>query len=194
MGDTAILPPLCATPPLGAGRFYEVVNGQVVEPPEMGVLETWIATLMTEQIAFYFASHGRAGRQASETLFLLDPATGLQRRPDLAFISYDRWPRDRPVPEAAAWGVVPDLAIEFVSPHDLAVDLIEKVEDYFRAGVRQVWVVYPRHALALLHVSATRAELIRSDGAIDGGEILPGFRLRLGDLLAGGQGASPATA
>jgi Uma2 family endonuclease len=183
MSEPATLSHVIDTPPPGAGKFYEVVNGRVVEPPEMGALETWIATVLAGQLAVHFAGHGQPGRVAVETLFLLDPATGLQRRPDLAFVSFERWPRDRPVPGTAAWDVVPDLAVEVVSPNDAATELLEKLLEYFRAGVRQVWLIYPRNGCAVIHVSALQASLLRADDTIEGGDLLPGFRLRLGDLL-----------
>jgi Uma2 family endonuclease len=80
-------------------------------------------------------------------LFRIDPARGLERRPDLAFISHERWPLERRAPMAAAWEVVPDLAVEVVSPTNTANDVQDKVRDYCRAGVRLLWVVYPLHGL-----------------------------------------------
>lgn len=189
MSEAATLPKYVETPPPGAGDLYEVVNGQVVEPREMGALETWLSTALTGQIYYYFARRGEIGTLSGETLFLLDPEAGLQRRPDLAFISYDRWPRDRPAPPRAAWNVIPDLTIEIVSPNDLAVEVVAKVNEYFRAGVRQVWVIYPRQRTALVHVSPRLAHVLGEDDHIDGGDVLPGFRLRLGDLLGGTAGA-----
>ena len=38
---------------------------------------------------------------------------------------------------------VPDLAVEVVSRHDVALELIEKIHEYFAAGVRLAWVVFP---------------------------------------------------
>ena len=64
-----------------------------------------------------------------------------------AFDSFDRWPIDRPMsPTDEAWDVVPDLAVEVTSPIDLAEDLLHMVAEYFKAGVRMVWVVYPDRA------------------------------------------------
>ena len=82
------------------------------------------------------------GRLASEMLFRLAPSpTSSAGR---------TWPSSPtsagpgpPVPKTAAWHVVPDLAVEVISPNDLAVEVLRKLDDYFRAGVRQVWVVYP---------------------------------------------------
>ena len=43
----------------------------------------------------------------------------------------NRWPLDRPLPKAASFDLTPDLAVEVVSPSDLAVDVQEKIDEYF---------------------------------------------------------------
>jgi Uma2 family endonuclease len=170
--------------PPGASEFYEIVDGKVVEPAEMGVYETLFATILAEAVSAHFVSAGRPGRIVVEGLFRLRTDSRLQRRPDLAYVSYERWPRDRPVPRAAAWGVVPDLAVEVVSPSDLAVDLLEKLDDYFRAGVRLVWVVYPRHARFFVYEGPKRVTVLDATDTLDGGDVLHGFRLPLAGLFS----------
>jgi Uma2 family endonuclease len=183
MRETATLPLNIDAPPAGAGDFYEVINGQVVEPPPMSAYETWIANDLNKAILFHFANVGEVGRTSIELLFRIREEPNLQRRPDLAFVSYDRWPRDRPVPRTTAWRVVPDLAVEVVSPNDLAVEVVDKLDDYFRAGVRRVWVLYPTQRYAHLYESPTRITILDITGELDGGDILPGFRLKLADLF-----------
>jgi Uma2 family endonuclease len=61
----------------------------------------------------------------------------MARKPDVAFVR-----RERLAPERLAVGfipVVPDLAVEVVSPNDLASMLDRKLGEYRRAGVRLVW-------------------------------------------------------
>jgi Uma2 family endonuclease len=169
--------------PAGAGKFYEVIDGRVVEPPEMGAYECVFANAMAEALILHFARAGRIGRVVVETIFRIDGASRLQRRPDVAFISYDRWPRDRRVPRTAAWAVVPDLAIEVISPGDLCFDVLEKLDHYFGAGVRQVWVIYPRHGRVFVHDGPKRVTVLDATDTLDGGDILPGFRLRLGEIF-----------
>jgi Uma2 family endonuclease len=118
-----------------------------------------------------------------EMLFRIDAAANLQRRPDVAFVSYERWPRSRRVPEDAAWDVVPELAIEVVSPTNLAEDLLAKVGEYLRVGVRQVWVIYPAAAQVHVHESPTHIRVLGRGDELDGGPLLPGFRLPLAELF-----------
>jgi Uma2 family endonuclease len=107
----------------------------------------------------------------------------LQRRPDLAFVSFDRWPRDREVLSTEAWDVIPNLAVEIVSPTNGANEVVEKIEDYFNAGVERVWVVYPSVQKLYDYRSANSVEILTRTQAIEGGKVLPGFRLSLADVF-----------
>ncbi len=171
-------------PPLEPDGHYEVVAGRVQEKPPMGAFEGDVASLLTV-ILGGFVKAQRLGRVVSEMLFRLDPATGLSRRPDLAFLSYERWPAGRRALREAAWEVVPDVAIEVISPTNLANDTQDKIHDYFRAGVRAVWVIYPRNELIHVYDSPTSIRVLRAESGddLDGGAVVPGFKLALNTLF-----------
>jgi Uma2 family endonuclease len=116
-------------------------------------------------------------------LFLLDAANDLKRRPDLAFVSHDRWARNRPVPRTTAWEVTPDLAIEIISPTNLAREVVVKVDEYFRCGVRSVWVVYPVEELVYVYESPTSVKILTRSDRLELPAILPGFQLPLDSLF-----------
>ncbi len=159
-----------------------MVDGQIVEVPSMGVYAGWIASILNQTLGTFVRTQG-LGRLVVEVLFRVAPAPKIRRRPDLAFVSYERWPRGKRVPEDAAWDVVPELAIEVVSPTNLAEDLLVKVDEYFQAGISQVWVVYPAAAQVHVHESTTYIRVLRRGDELDGGPLLPGFRLSLAELF-----------
>ncbi len=163
---------------------YEVVGGQVVEKPPMNAYETDVACALFEIMAPFTRSR-RLGRVFAEMLFRIDPETGLDRRPDLAFVSQARWPLGRCAPTTPAWEVVPDLAIEVISPTNRANEVLEKVRDYFRTGVRMVWVVYPLFGeVQVFHAATTmRALRLETGDVLDGGDVVPGFSIALGEFL-----------
>ncbi len=162
--------------------LYEVVGGQIVEKPAMSVLASVVATVLVRWMAAY-VDEQQLGRVASETLFLLDPELGLKRRPDLAFVSAERWPLDRVIQEAEAWDIVPDLAVEVISPTNGAAQMAAKIDEYFRAGVRQVWVVYPGTRKIYLYDTPTSARILQEGDDLDGGSVLAGFRLTVNKLF-----------
>ncbi len=173
--------------------LYEVIDGQYVELPSMGVRESHIANRLARKLGNHAESE-ELGHVETEVLFKLFPNRDRKRRPDLAFVSFERWPKDRPIPDMAAWEVVPDLTVEVVSPTDLAMDLMDRVEDFLQAGVKWVWVVY--RTLGVVHVydSQTSITIKRVGDDLDGADVLPGFRISLADLLkVAGEGPTTTT-
>jgi Uma2 family endonuclease len=162
--------------------LYEVVDGEVREVPHMGAFEAELAMLLGRMLDVFAREHG-LGRAAVEMLFRIDPGRKLQRRPDVAFVSAARWPIDRRAPRAAAWDVVPDLAVEVISPTNQTGDDAVKLEDYFRAGVRAVWIVHPAVEKVYAYDSPTAVRILARGDTLDGGALLPGFRLAVADLF-----------
>lgn len=179
MGELVVLRPITPDEPaLPEDRLYEVVDGRVVEAMPMGAFETHCAGLLFLAIADHLRRH-RIGRVEMEMLFRLSVERKLERRPDLAFVSYERWPAGRPIPRVAAWPVVPDLAVEVVSPSNSADHVMEKLVEYFAAGVRAAWVIYPIHGIIQVYDAVDRVSIMTPGGTLDGGIVLPGFRLPL---------------
>src|SRR5689334_14612746 len=117
-------PPLAPLPPPPKEEAsYEIIDGQWVELPPMSVLAKVVANVLAGFING-FARAGGHGRAVVEVLFRLPLPRDRNRLPDVGYVSYDRWPRGRPIPERDnAWNVVPDLVSEVVSPTDPAEDL-----------------------------------------------------------------------
>jgi len=169
--------------------LYEVVDGVRVELPEMSIQSNLIKSDLHGVIWSHVRQH-KLGKAVVETLFVLDPETNLQRRPDIAFVSKERWPLDREVPWEGDWEVVPDLCIEISSPSDLYHTIMEKVMEYLRYGVRQVWVLWPPGGGAQVFTRAG-GSLLRRDQELDGSDILPGFKVGLSEILPAAVPARP---
>ncbi len=161
--------------------LYEVVDGQLTEKAG-GARESEIASLV-HGFLFMFLRQHKLGRALSEAVFRIDAARDLQRRPDVAFVSKSRWGLDRPVPDSAAWDVVPDLAVEVVSPTNAAVLVQAKIHEYFAAGVSMVWVIYPKQKSIYVYSSTTQIQVLEPGDELDGGDLIPGFRLPLAALF-----------
>jgi Uma2 family endonuclease len=58
-----------------------------------------------------------------------------------------------------------------------------KLDEYFQAGVRLVWYIDPRTRTAQVYTSRNQRVDIDKMGVLEGGDVLPGFRLRLGELF-----------
>jgi Uma2 family endonuclease len=163
--------------------LYEVIDGLRVELP-MSTENELLSNELHLELGIYARSK-RNGWALHETLFEL-PLEGRQRRrrPDIAFLSFDRWAADRQPPTGVnALPVAPDVAVEFISPSEFGFEILDKLFEYFEAGVRQVWLVYPRHRLVQVYDSIEQTKGFREPHELDGGEVLPGFRIKVSTLF-----------
>ena len=161
-------------------ELYEVVNGERVVKP-MGTYENVLAGDLHGHLRDY-ARASRNGRAAIEVLFDL-PDMANDRRPDVSFVSFDRWPEARGIPQTNAWAVAPDLAVEVVSTNDDFRDVLGRVSEYFRAGVRLVWLVVPDEELVYSYTARTAVRIFARGDDLTGDPVVPGFRLAVNDLF-----------
>jgi Uma2 family endonuclease len=165
---------------------YEVVNGQVVEIAPMSVFASEIANRLRDHLSIY-AVRTNTGRTRMDMLFRLPlPEDETRNRePDLAFIKFDRWAQDRPLPyRGNPIDVVPNVTLEVVSPTDYAEDVLAKAYEYLRAGVELVWVIFPRQRhLFAFTATNTAPQLFTESDALDGGTVLPGFSVPMASLF-----------
>jgi Uma2 family endonuclease len=103
------------------------------------------------------------------------------RIPDISFISSTDIPADWP--PLGYVEVVPSLIIEVVSPGNSAAEIRRRIRDYIGAGVSMVWVIWPDDHSVSVHAETLNSIELQSDDVLDGGEVLPGFSVRVADLF-----------
>lgn len=162
--------------------LFEMVHGQRVEKSPMGAYAVTIASILNQILGTFVHQRGM-GRVVTEMLFILNATRNLRRRPDVAFVSVERWALDRPIPDEEDWDVIPNLAVEVVSKTNTAYEVRQKLGEYFQAGVQQVWVIYPRWQELHLYSALTQNRILTREDDLDGGSVIPGFRLPLATLF-----------
>jgi Uma2 family endonuclease len=74
-----------------------------------------------------------------------------------------------------------------ISPGDFGSEIDEKVEEYRRAGVKLIWVVYPETKKAYVHRPAGAAagpiSVLSESETISGEDVLSGFSCRVGEFF-----------
>jgi Uma2 family endonuclease len=164
-------------------RLCELVDGTLVEKA-MGFEEARLALRLGWLIAAHVDHNDLGVCVGADGMMHIGP--GLVRIPDLSFIAWSRLPNhespQEPIPDLA-----PDLAVEVLSEGNTKGEMARKVREYFEAGVTLVWLIDPRKRTARVFSTVERSTLIRADQTLDGGDVLPGFVLRLSDLLDGGR-------
>lgn len=183
--DRAIRTAIPASPMETDEALYEFVNGQRVEMPPTSIRAATVAGRLYGTLNSFATPH-RLGEAFIEMLIEVPvPADeDRNRRPDVCFVSAARLRLASPEnPDANAWRIVPDLAIEVASPTDRAELQREKILEYLRLGVRCVWVVYPRLGLVDVYDASGAARTFGPEGTLPGDPVLPGLEIRLDELF-----------
>jgi Uma2 family endonuclease len=182
MTSIEVLEPETALPVAEDDPLYEIVDDQRVELLPMAANAVQIAFNLAFEIKAFAKSHD-LGQASTEMLFRLRSKPKLHRRPDAAYVSFERWPKGQRIPKDNAWDVIPDLVVEVVSPNDYAVEILVKIREYFEAGVRRVWLIYIDEALVYEYDSPRSIRVLGREDVLEGGSVIPDFRLPLSELL-----------
>ena len=158
----------------------ELVRGHVVREPPAGFEHGGIAGQITVCLGTFVRQHALGRVLTGEPGFVLfdDPPT--VRAPDVAFVARDRLLDD---PRGFA-RLAPDLAVEIVSPSNTLTEIQDKVFDYLDAGTQLVWVVEPRGRTITVYRSRDDIRILTLTQEIEGGGVLPGFRIEVSEFFS----------
>lgn len=159
-------------------KQIEIVNGNL-EIKAMGSAKSGgVASRIGSEI-WFFAKVNKLGRvYGADTAFTIGEN---ERMPDVAFVAQNRIPKTGE-PEKK-WDIAPDLAIEVISPNDIYFKVLEKLENYFAAGVKQVWLVEPQFEKIKVYNSPGENVTFSKNDELICEQVLPDFRLKLTDIF-----------
>jgi Uma2 family endonuclease len=154
--------------------WYELVEGElVVVSPGMflhnRVRDRLLYLLMT------FLEGSKLGTVVSEQPFHLFGTT--VRFPDVAFVRSGRELPLNNFPKGA-----PDLAVEVISPTNTLREMDRKVSDYFAAGCKRVWLIYPEEREVYIRGISGVTRRAAHD-SLEDAELLPGFSVKVSVLF-----------
>jgi Uma2 family endonuclease len=99
--------------------------------------------------------------------------------PDVAVVSKARQPQ----PSHEAYNPnPPDLAVEVWSPGNKEDEMAIKIANYLAAGTR-VWLFRPLERQVVVFLPGQPAKRLGIDGVLEGGDLLPGFSLKVSDIF-----------
>jgi Uma2 family endonuclease len=162
-------------------RLYELVEGTLVEKV-MGFQESAVALWLGHQLQNYLDEHDLgflAGADGPVRLL-----KRLVRMPDVSYVAWERVPVRGVIPSDPIADLAPDLAVEVLSEGNTPEEMQIKLKEYFLAGVRLVWFVDIPTRTAQVFTAPDQSVNLTEGQAIDGGAVLPGFRLPLARLFA----------
>jgi Uma2 family endonuclease len=106
---------------------------------------------------------------------------GNVRSPDASIRRRERLPEG--VSPDTFVGDAPDLAVEVVSPSERDTELLQKMAEYFESGAREVWLLFPDRQQVYRYAAPLEMQILNAEDTLTGGELLPDFRVRVGELF-----------
>jgi Uma2 family endonuclease len=167
--------------PTGMGERYELVSGDLKIMSPAGSRHGRIAMRIGSRLEQIVQQHRLGATFGADTGFILSRNPDTVRAPDAAFVAAGRVPASG-LPEGFFAGA-PDLAVEVISPSEAAAEVQSKVSEYFGAGSRLVWIIYPNTRQVVVFRSARESMILGADDTLDGGDLLPSFACRVSDLF-----------
>lgn len=165
------------------GHRYELVRGELIHVSPSAVWPGIVGGRVFGLLWNFLQARAQLGVCGiSETGFRLARNPDTVRAPDVWFVQTEHIPPDG-IPEDGFWPGPPDLAVEVLSPSDRFVEVMRKVQEYLAAGARLVWVIDPKGRSAAVFAPERPPLLLGEDDVLDGGGLLPGFSLHLGNVL-----------
>jgi Uma2 family endonuclease len=170
-------------------RAYELVDGHLVER-QMSILSNWVAGRLLRHVDVFVEENDLGWVWPAGQGYVCFPDSPRKVRfPDVSFVSKNRLP-DGLTSEGYIY-IPPDLAVEVISPNDLAYEIDDKILEYLDAGVVSVWEINPEARTVCIHRRDGSISRLREDGELSGEDVLPGFRCRLAMIFPEKSAAKP---
>jgi Uma2 family endonuclease len=163
------------------GKLRELVDGQIVEWD----MPNWEHSVLEAELGRIIGNFVRAHRLGTvgsgEAMVRILGSAHDARGSDIEFCSRGRrkWAEEARLPAALT---PPDLVVEIISPSDRGDRVLDKIRDWLRAGVRLLWYIDPENGNTAVYQD-DRITYVTAEETLDGGDVLPGFHVRLADVL-----------
>ncbi len=165
--------------PFEEDKRYELDEGELIVMTRPAYRHNEILGNLFFELKTYFRGN-RIGRALiSENLYALSPMT--RRSPDVSVILGNRREELR---DAKVIPIIPEIVAEVLSPSETPRMIERKINQYFEARVKEVWMIHPKSLRAEIWASPDRVDRALSGTDSITSPLLPGFALPLAELFA----------
>ncbi len=162
-------------------KSYELVDGHLVER-DVSVLSSWVGGRTYRVVDSFVEEHQLGCVWSADLGYVCFPnAPGKVRKPDVSFVRKERLPEG--LTSEGYLYIPPDLAVEVISPNDLAYQVDHKVGEYLSAGVPLIWVINPEERTVRIHRRDRSISWLEEQDELSGEDVIPGFRCRVSTIF-----------
>jgi Uma2 family endonuclease len=165
--------------PFEEDKRYELDDGELIEMTRPAYKHNRVLGRIFNRLSNYFDANHLGEALISENLYALSAST--RRSPDVAVILGNR---HEELKDAKVIAIIPDIAVEVLSPSETHTQIHRKMTQYFKAGVKEVWLVQPEDRTVEIWAGPKLPEqaLAGQDSLVSA--LLPDFALPLADLFS----------
>ncbi len=163
------------------GQRCELIEGEIVEMAPSGAIHGRVANRIAYLLTAYAESRDLGTVFAAETGFLIRRDPDTVRAPDVALVRKQRLPAE--AISARYFEGAPDIAVEVISPSDLASQVHAKTQAWLQAGARLVWVVYPESRTVTVYRSPRDVTVLSGSDTLDAKPVLEDFAIPLEEIF-----------
>lgn len=154
---------------------YEWNNGQVEKEDYMKANERYIINNIVRK--HMNTESFRDGNSIMGEADCYLSTIGTYRRPDAAYLSSAQINYPETAPEA------PALVIEVSSPSNSSEQNINKMLEYFSAGTRVVWYIYPKQKQVWVYTDPKEVTICHEGDVCSAEPAIPGFTMNVSDVF-----------
>lgn len=160
---------------------YELIRGELVPMAPTSFVHGRLVMRLSMYLELYLSERGSGAGYAG------DPGIVLERDPDIVLapdvcVMLEASGSLADIPPGFSRRL-PNLVIEVFSDSDTWPEVRRKIAMYFAAGVPHAWVVHPTSRSVTWMMANGRLTVLTGSEVLDGGDLLPGFRLPLDTLF-----------
>ena len=159
----------------------ELVQGEIVFMSPSGGRHGELTIAIGALLRIHVKTKQIGKTYGAETGFYTRRNPDTVRAPDAMFISSDRVAKI--TDHVKFLDVAPNLVVEVLSPGDTWTEVETKVQEYFTAGVRLIWIIDPKAETITVYRSANERTILTRTDILTGGDILPEFSVPVSEIF-----------
>ncbi len=164
------------------GKRYELVKGIPIETMPAGGKHGYIASKIERALGAFIDEKNLGFVFTAETGVYLERNPDTVRGADVTFVGRDKI-RSVDEIDSGFLSVVPDLVVEVVSQQNKMSEALNKVEEWKRAGVVEIWLVNVEQRTITTYFNGQVKTLTEND-ALCGNGALNGFSIPLKTIFS----------
>ena len=159
---------------------YELVEGELIRMSPTKPTHGKIAMKIARILGNYIEAKGLGEIYGTDVGFIIKRDPDTVRAPDIAFVSRERIPEDL---GEAFFPYAPDLAVEILSPDESAMEVQDRVENYFQGGSKMVWIVNPKTRTVTVYRSLTDIQVLAANDQLTGNDLILGLSFQVASIF-----------